>query len=102
MDIIKIKLKPPQLKALEMYIDECAIECGQSASLSDFMKLAYWIVEDIRDKVRIKASKIQQTYTINFKPQEAFVFLALRGKSYEPYDRNVIRQIRADLDKATK
>lgn len=100
--IIKIRLKEPQIKALSNYISECAHECAQSAALSDFMKVAYWIVEDLREKIEQKASRNQQSYTINFKPQEAFIFLALKGKSYDPYEKNVVRQIRADLDKASK
>lgn len=102
MDIIKIKLKSPQAEALWNYMEQCANECKQSDELSDFMKIAYWIVKDMRIQIRKKVCKPQETYTINFKPQEAFVFLALRGKSYDPYERNVVRQIRADIDRAIK
>ncbi len=100
MEIIKIKLEKSQAVALWNYIDQCAMTCKHSDELPDFIKIAYWIVNDLRDKINKKLSRSQQTYTINFKPQEAYIFLRLQGMSYDPYEKNVIRQIRADLDKA--
>jgi len=100
MEAIKIKLKNPQADALWNYIEHCANECKQSDELPDFVRVAYWIIKDLRDQIRKKVCIPRQTYTISFKPHEAYVFLALKGKSWDPYEKNVIRQIRADLDKA--
>ena len=100
MKTIKIKLKNDQADALWNYIEHCANECRQSDQLSDFIRLAYWIVNDLRNQINKKVRVPRKTYTINFKPHEAYVFLALKGKSWDPYEKNVIRQIRADLDKA--
>ncbi len=100
MKTTKIKLKTPQAVALGNYMEQCALQCTHSDELPDFIKIAYWIVNDLREQINKKLSKHQKRYTINFKPQEAFVFLALRGMSYDPYEKNVIRQIRADLDQA--
>ena len=99
METIKIKLKSSPATALQNYMEECARECRHSKELPDFIKITYWIVNDLRDQINRKLSKSQITYTINFKPQEAYIFLKLQGMSYDPYEKNVIRQIRADLDK---